>query len=78
MRGEFPAVHVPDTKGLIMIQSASDIQKRSDEKRGIKPKTYKLPLATIARIELLASQGGVSQGAIITAAIDIYERSLNQ
>ncbi|MDF7657658.1 ribbon-helix-helix protein, CopG family [Erwiniaceae bacterium L1_54_6] len=59
-----------------MIQSASDIQKRSDEKRGIKPKTYKLPLSTIARIESLASLKGISQGAIITAAIDIYDQSL--
>ncbi|MFT4272195.1 MAG: ribbon-helix-helix protein, CopG family [Pantoea sp.] len=61
-----------------MIQSASDIQKRSDEKRGAKPKTYKLPLQTIDRIELLASDTGVSQAAIIATAIDIYEQSLKR
>lgn len=61
-----------------MIQSASDIQKRSDEKRGMKPKTYKLPLNTIDRIELLASHSGISQAAIIANAIDIYEQSLKQ
>ena len=61
-----------------MIQSASDIQKRSDEKRGMKPKTYKLHLNTIDRIELLASHSGISQAAIIANAIDIYEQSLKR
>ncbi|WP_036627391.1 hypothetical protein [Pantoea sp. AS-PWVM4] len=58
-----------------MIQSASSIQKRSDEKRGFKPKTYKLSLTAIEKIELLAREKGVSQGTIIADAIMNYDGS---
>lgn len=59
-----------------MAKSITDIQKKSDEKRGVKSKGFKLPLATISAIERLASETGKSQAAIITGAIELYEKSL--
>ncbi|HEE9631288.1 TPA: hypothetical protein R8E83_003569 [Escherichia coli] len=52
-----------------MAQSITDIQKRSDAKRGVKVKGLKLHTDTIALLERLAEQSGESQAAVVTKAL---------
>ncbi|HBE9078591.1 hypothetical protein [Serratia fonticola] len=59
-----------------MAQSIADIQRRSDEKRGVRSKGFKLPIATIELIESLAAQTGKPQSAVITEAVKMLEASL--
>lgn len=59
-----------------MAQSTADIQKRSDEKRGVKSKGYKLPVETIDLIARLSDETGQPQSAIITEAVKIFAESL--
>lgn len=59
-----------------MALSRAEIQKRSDEKRGVKSKGYKLSLETIEMIAELSKATGDSQGAIIEAAIKLYKDKL--
>jgi predicted DNA-binding protein len=59
-----------------MALSKAEIQKRSDEKRGVKPKGYKLPIETIEMIAELSEITGKPQGAIISDAIKLYKDSL--
>lgn len=54
-----------------MAQSTSAIQLKSDLKRGVKSKGFKLPVETIALIESLAEKTGKPQSAIITEAIKL-------
>ena len=61
-----------------MAQSIAAIQKRSDEKRGVKSKGFKLPVDTIDMIAQLSEQTGKPQSAVITEAIRLYEASLNK
>ncbi|UOO76042.1 ribbon-helix-helix protein, CopG family [Neisseria sp. Dent CA1/247] len=55
-----------------MALSPNEIQKRSDEKRGVKAKSYKLPKETIELITALAKKTGKSQAAIINEAVRLY------
>ena len=55
-----------------MVLTRTQIQARSDTKRGIKVKSFKLEIETIELIEQLASQLGVAQAALIKAAIEAY------
>jgi hypothetical protein len=59
-----------------MAQSISEIQKRSDEKRGVKVKGIKLHTDTIALLESLAAQTGESQSAVVTKALAMFAESL--
>lgn len=59
-----------------MVLSRAEIQKRSDEKRGVKSKGYKLQIETIEMITELSKTTGKSQGAIIEDAIKLYKNSL--
>ncbi|SCC24798.1 ribbon-helix-helix protein, CopG family [Gilliamella intestini] len=59
-----------------MALSRAEIQKRSDDKRGVKPKSYKLPLETIDTIIALSNGTGKSQSKIIEEAIKLYKDSL--
>ncbi|ELY4098684.1 hypothetical protein FZH95_00310 [Cronobacter sakazakii] len=58
-----------------MAQSTSDIQKRSDEKRGMKVKGIKLHVDTIALLERLAEETGESQAAVVTKALHLLAES---
>lgn len=60
-----------------MAQSITDIQKRSDEKRGLKVKSVKLQVNTIALLEKLAADSGSTQAAIITEALKLYADKTN-
>ncbi|HHR5464397.1 TPA: hypothetical protein ACS5PI_002044 [Salmonella enterica subsp. enterica] len=59
-----------------MAQSTNEIQLRSDVKRGVRSKGYKLPVQTIELIEQLANQTGKPQSAIITEAVKLLSESL--
>ncbi|WP_318375911.1 hypothetical protein [Enterobacter sp.] len=59
-----------------MAQSIADIQKRSDEKRGVKSKGFKLPIETIELIAALSERTGKPQSAIITEAVKMLSESL--
>lgn len=59
-----------------MAQSISDIQKRSDEKRGVKVKGIKLHTDTIELLERLAKDTGEPQATVVTKALQLYAESL--
>ena len=52
-----------------MAQSRYEIQKRSDEKRGMVQKNFKLPAQVVADIERLALARGKPQATIVAEAI---------
>ena len=55
--------------------SINEIKARSDEKRGVKSKSYKLPLATIAEIEQLSKQHDIPQNQLISQAVELWKQS---
>lgn len=55
-----------------MALSRNEIQKRSDEKRGVKNKAFKMKLEDIALIEQMAQQTGRTQLDILVAALHEY------
>lgn len=59
-----------------MALSKAEIQKRSDEKRGVKSKGYKLSIETIEMIATLSKSTGTAQGTIIEEAIKLYKDKL--
>ncbi|MCX8583492.1 MULTISPECIES: ribbon-helix-helix protein, CopG family [unclassified Gilliamella] len=52
------------------------IQKKSDEKRGVKSKGYKLPVEIIDLIIELSAKTEKSQSKIIEEAILMYKKTL--
>lgn len=52
-----------------MALSRTEIQKRSDEKRGIVQKNFKLPAETVELIKTEAEKRGIPQAALITLAV---------
>lgn len=56
----------------------SEIQKRSDEKRGVKSRGYKLPIETIELISKLSKQTGAPQSKIIENAILMYQNAIER
>ena len=61
-----------------MALSKSEIQKRSDEKRGVKPKGYKLTIETIELISELSKHTGAPQSKIIENAILMYQNAIER
>lgn len=58
-----------------MAMSRSEYQKRSDEKRGIKLKAFKLPQVVISEIEQLSQQLGIPQNQLIIQAVEAFKQS---
>ena len=52
-----------------MALSRNDIQKKSDEKRGVKVKAFKMKLEDIALIEETATKLGISQVDLVVRAV---------
>lgn len=48
---------------------------KSDAKRGIKLKAFKLPEAFIVKIEQLAEANGIPQNQLIMQAVELFEKS---
>lgn len=61
-----------------MTQSRAEIQKRSDEKRGLKPVGLKLPIETVELLKSLANESGKSQATVITEALQLLSNSLKK
>ena len=57
-----------------MAMSINEIKARSDLKRGVRAKTYKLPETTIAKIEQLSKQLNIPQNQLIIQAIELFEK----
>lgn len=59
-----------------MALTRAEIQRKSDEKRGVKSKAYKLPIHIIELIVELSAKTGKSQSKIIEEAILKFNHSL--
>ncbi|MBS0969983.1 hypothetical protein CYR40_03595 [Chimaeribacter arupi] len=59
-----------------MARTITDIQKRSDERRGLKVKSMKLNVETIALLERLAAHTGEPQSAVVTKALQMLANEL--
>ncbi len=53
-----------------MAMSRLEIQKRSDEKRGVKLCGFKFKLETIDKLDALAAQQGMSKTALLEKLIE--------
>ncbi|HEZ3258947.1 MULTISPECIES: hypothetical protein [Neisseria] len=60
-----------------MAMTKAEIQKRSDEKRGVKVKGIKMKLEDIALLESLSAQSGKTQAEIIAAALKMWSEKHN-
>jgi hypothetical protein len=54
--------------------STNELKARSDEKRGVKVKGFKLPIAFIAEIEQLSEQYGIPQNQLLMQAVEAFKR----
>jgi len=61
-----------------MTKSRSEINQRSNERRGILSKSYKLHESTVEQIKVLSWSTGESQAKIITEAVKLYAEQLNK
>ena len=57
-----------------MAQTQAQIQKRSDDKRGVAAKSYKLPKEIIELITALSKQTGKPQAVVIAEAVRLYAK----
>lgn len=55
--------------------SINELKARSDEKRGVKAKSYKLPLSVINDIEQLSRERGIPQNQLIIQAIEAFKQA---
>lgn len=55
-----------------MALSRNEIQKKSDEKRGVKVKAFKMKLEDIALIEETAAKLGISQADLVIRAVQQF------
>lgn len=58
-----------------MALSINEIKARSDEKRGVKVKGFKLPITFIAEIEQLSRELGIPQNQLIIQAVELFKQS---
>jgi hypothetical protein len=71
-RSLFQSIANPQ-KESIMAMSMSEIVKKSDEKRGMVAKSYKLPRALVEEIARAAESAGKPQSAIIAEAFALWQ-----
>lgn len=57
-----------------MAMSRNEIQAKSEAKRGIKAKSFKLPVAFIAEIEALSERLGIPQNQLIIQAVEEFKQ----
>lgn len=58
-----------------MAMSRNEIQAKSEAKRGIKQKSFKLPLEMIAEIEELSQKLNIPQNQLIIQAVELFKQS---
>ncbi|HHF7319660.1 TPA: ribbon-helix-helix protein, CopG family [Haemophilus influenzae] len=56
-----------------MAKTMAEIVAKSDEKRGVKAKTYKLPIETIAKIEQLSQSLNIPQNQLIVKMVEGFK-----
>ncbi|WP_439242422.1 ribbon-helix-helix protein, CopG family [Lonepinella sp. BR2474] len=59
-----------------MAMTLAEIQKRSEEKRGIKNKSFKLNIETISLIEMLSVKTGLPQNQLITKLVKEFAEKM--
>ncbi|WP_303820102.1 ribbon-helix-helix protein, CopG family [Actinobacillus minor] len=57
-----------------MAMSRNEIQAKSEAKRGIKAKSFKLPVAFIAEIEALSERLCIPQNQLIIQAVEEFKQ----
>lgn len=57
-----------------MAMAKAEIQKRSDEKRGVKLCSFKLKQETIVKLEREAAKAGLSKTALLERLVGICRR----
>lgn len=60
-----------------MAMSRAEINAKSEAKRGIKLKAFKLHESTVAQIEQLAKQLGIPQNQLIKLAVERLQEQVN-
>lgn len=60
------------------MKSTTDIQRKSDEKRGLKVKSLKLHVDTIALLEQLSDQTGAPQSQVVRTALNMFAKALKE
>ncbi|WP_409500208.1 ribbon-helix-helix protein, CopG family [Mannheimia glucosida] len=58
-----------------MAMSRNEIQAKSEAKRGIKQKSFKLPLEVIAEIEELSQKLNIPQNQLIIQAVQQFRQN---
>lgn len=58
-----------------MALSHYEIQKKSDKKRGVVTRGYTLPLETVSLIKQIAADKNMSQAAVITEAVKLFQNT---
>lgn len=58
-----------------MAMTNSERTARTDAKRGMTAKTYKLPQAVVSEIEQLSKQYGIPQNQLLMQAVELFKQS---
>lgn len=69
--------HLNIIKENKMAKTNTEIQQQSDDKRGVKAKSYKLKVSTIDLIDQLSEQLNIPKNELIDLAIMQYAASIN-
>lgn len=56
-----------------MAKTRAEIQAKSDAKRGVKAKTYKIPITLVNEIADLAKTHNISQGKVIAESVALFK-----
>lgn len=70
--------HLDGIKELKMAKTTTEIQRESDDKRGVKTQSYKLKVSTINLIEQLSEQLNLPKKELIDIAVKHYAESLSK
>lgn len=57
-----------------MTKSRKDIQKQSDQRRGVKNKSFKIPLETIADIKTMSAKEGITDAKLLIKMTAFYQK----
>lgn len=58
-----------------MAMSINEIKARSDERRGVKVKGFKLPITFITELEQLSRDLGIPQNQLLMQAVELFKQS---
>lgn len=58
----------------VTTKTKNQIQKDSDQKRGVKPIGFKVPIEFAEKLDELAKQTGLTKNIIIMQAVELWEK----